>query len=278
MMFGALVGVSSDAQAWELQDHRWDAGRPSGLHLQRFVATVGMGGTYSVRFAAPPPQSLRLWLEGAQPSGKVSSSGSPFLHRCNWPSCKPEQAAGLIIFRAGHIEVEGGISWYIKISLGVTVRLRMQAVVLRIHYGMPQAFRVTNSGGRVNSESGRPVTASSAQTAFAFDASADVLELAITAVQAVEQPLLVTAIDSVYVGAVLSISRNTFLQLGGEAAFAEDTAAFLQLPSSSLVRIMGVADVAAADNGPRHGRYEGFTVLHHVRLTMPSATYYGKLL
>ena len=140
--------------------------------------------------------------------------------------------------------------------------------MLRIHYGIPQAFRVTYSGGGAISESGGPVTASSTQTAFTFDPSTDVLEVAVTAgisdgaaaVQAVKQPLLVTAIDSVYVGAILSISRNAFLQLGGKAGFAQDTAAFLQMPSSSLVRIMEVTDVAAAANGPTHGRYEAFTV------------------
>ena len=117
-------------------------------------------------------------------------------------------------------------------------------------------------------EAGGPVTASSTQTAFAFDASTNVLELAVAAgisdgaaaVQAAEQPLLVTAVDSIYVGAILSISRNTFLQLGGEAGFAQDAAAFLQLPSSSLVRIMEVADVAAATNEATHGRYGAFTV------------------
>ena len=84
------VGVSSDGRPWDLQDHRWDAGRPSSLHLQRFVATVGMGGTYDIFFAATPPQSLRLWLEGAQPSDEVSSRGSPVLYGTgsNWLSSK----------------------------------------------------------------------------------------------------------------------------------------------------------------------------------------------
>lgn len=47
-----------------MQDHRWDDGKPSGLHLQRFVGIVELGGSYDIIFAASPPKRLRIWLQG----------------------------------------------------------------------------------------------------------------------------------------------------------------------------------------------------------------------